>query len=108
MTTRVVNVRDYKPYSKYWTAPPTNPYVYIGRFVREKIPISSKWGNPFAIGRNGTREEVINKYRVYILNKPELLRQIPLELKGKTLGCWCKPLTCHGDVLAEIADADNN
>jgi hypothetical protein len=107
MTTRVGNVRDYKPYSKYWTSPPTNPYVYIGRFVRYQIPISSKWGNPFAIVRNRTREEVITKYREYVLNKPELLRQIPLELKGKTLGCWYKPLACHGDVLAEIADSDN-
>ena len=34
----------------------------------------------------------------------ELIKQIPLELKGKTLGCWCKPYPCHGDVLAELAD----
>ena len=67
----------------------------------------SKWANPFAIGRNGAREEVIAKYKEYILNKPELLRQIPLELKGKTLGCWCKPKVCHGDVLAYIADSIN-
>jgi hypothetical protein len=45
--------------------------------------------------------------REYVLNKPELLKLIPIELKDKILGCWCKPLACHGDVLAEIADADN-
>ena len=107
MTTCVVCVKDYKPYNLYWTKPSlNNPYVYIGRWNRD-IQISSKWANPFAIGRNGTREEVITKYREYILSKPELLKLIPIELKDKILGCWCKPLACHGDVLAEIADADN-
>jgi len=67
--------------------------VFIGR--------PSKWGNPFVIGRDGTREEVIEKYRAYILKKPELLACL-VELKGKTLGCFCKPLPCHGDVLVEL------
>ena len=60
--------------------------VYIGR--------PSKWGNPFVIGKDGTREEVIEKYREYILNKPELLKDLA-ELKGKILGCWCSPFNCH-------------
>jgi hypothetical protein len=38
------------------------------------------------------------------MNKPELLKLIPIELKDKTLGRWCKPEACHGDILAEIAD----
>jgi hypothetical protein len=67
--------------------------IYIGR--------GSKWGNPFKIGKDGTREEVIDKYREYILNKPELLAALP-ELKGKVLGCWCAPKACHGDVLIEL------
>ena len=67
--------------------------VYIGR--------PSKWGNPFVIGRHGNREEVIAKYRKYILNKPELLAEV-FELEGLTLGCYCAPLACHGDVLEEI------
>ena len=69
--------------------------VYVGR--------PSKWGNPFAIGRDGTRDQVIAKYRNYILNSPQLLAQLG-ELKGKTLGCWCSPKACHGDVLAELAN----
>lgn len=72
---------------------PTDNDVYIGR--------GSKWGNPFKIGEHGTREEVIEKYREYISNKPELLKCLP-ELKGKTLVCFCKPRACHGDVLAEL------
>jgi len=28
------------------------------------------------------------------------------ELRGKILGCHCKPKACHGDILAEIADSE--
>lgn len=71
--------------------------VYIGR------GFDSKWGNPFEIGKDGTRAEVIDKYREWILAQPELLSRLD-ELKGKTLGCWCSPLPCHGDVLIELID----
>lgn len=66
--------------------------VYIGR--------PSKWGNPFQIGKDGNREEVIEKYKQYLLSRPDLISSLH-ELKGKTLGCWCKPKPCHGDVLVE-------
>lgn len=70
------------------------PYdIYIGR--------PSKWGNPFIIGKDGTREEVIQKYKEWVLSKPDLLSSLS-ELKGKVLGCWCSPLACHGDVLIEL------
>lgn len=67
--------------------------VYIGR--------PSKWGNPFVIGKDGTRKEVIEKYRQYILSKPELINSLH-ELEGKRLGCYCKPKSCHGDILVEL------
>jgi Domain of unknown function (DUF4326) len=70
--------------------------VYIGR--------PSKWGNPFKIGKDGSREEVIQKYRQWVRTNPMLMTQLATELKGKVLGCWCKPDACHGDVLAELAD----
>ena len=69
--------------------------VYIGR--------PSKWGNPFAIGKDGDRAEVITKYTQWISGQPELLDSID-ELIGKTLGCWCAPQACHGDVLAFLAN----
>jgi hypothetical protein len=73
-----------------------SPYdIYIGR--------PSLWQNPFKIGIDGTREEVIEKYREYILNKPELMERLN-ELKGKRLGCWCRPQKCHGDILIELLD----
>ena len=68
--------------------------IYIGR--------PSRWGNPFRIGRDGTRSQVIAKFRAYAARNfaPADLAQ----LKGKRLGCFCAPLPCHGDVLAELAD----
>jgi hypothetical protein len=27
------------------------------------------------------------------------------ELKDKRLGCYCKPLACHGDVYVELLNA---
>ena len=72
--------------------------VYIGR--------PSKWGNPFEIGRDGTRSEVIAKYREYILNQPELLNSLDT-LAGKRLVCWCKPKPCHGDVLVQLINGQS-
>jgi hypothetical protein len=69
--------------------------VYIGR--------PSKWGNPFEIGKDGTREEVILKYKEWYAQNTELQKDIG-ELHGKILGCWCKPKACHGDFLCEIAN----
>lgn len=72
------------------------PYdIYIGR--------PSKWGNPFVIGKDGTREEVIDKYKEWLLKQDDLMKDIK-SLKGKILGCWCAPQSCHGDVLAELAN----
>jgi hypothetical protein len=63
----------------------------------------SKWGNPFPINAVNDRAAVIAQYRAYLLASPELMSALP-ELRGKVLGCWCRPLACHGDVLAELAD----
>lgn len=69
--------------------------LFIGR--------PSKWGNQFHIGRDGTREAVIAKFRHWLMRRPLLLREVR-SLRGKVLGCHCPPQPCHGDVLAELAD----
>lgn len=70
--------------------------VYIGR--------GSKWGNPFIIGKDGDREEVIEKYAEWIKTQPHLLNSLH-ELRGKRLGCFCRPWHhCHGDVLVELIE----
>lgn len=73
--------------------------VYIGR--------PSRWGNPFEIGRDGTRADVIEKYRQMLLtDRLDLASRARRELRGKVLGCWCAPEACHGDVLLEIAASE--
>jgi hypothetical protein len=76
-------------------------YIYIGR--------GSPFGNPFVIGKDGTREEVIEKYRSYFKGKLEdpTFRTMVLRLRGKRLGCFCKPKDCHGDIIKEWLDEDN-
>lgn len=83
------------------------PYdYYIGR--------PSKFGNPFshqpgtlAIYKVDSREEAIECYRNYIMNTPSLLKTVKKELRGKILGCWCRPeFPCHGDILLEIANSE--
>lgn len=73
--------------------------IYVGR--------PSKWGNPFKIGKDGTREEVIQKYRSRIFNILQSADSHYLdELKGKDLVCWCSPLPCHADILLELANQE--
>ncbi len=72
--------------------------VYVGR--------PSPYGNPWAIGVDGGRLKVIRLFREWVYQQPDLLTMIRRELKGKVLGCHCRPEVCHGDVLALIANAD--
>lgn len=71
--------------------------VYIGR--------PSPWGNPFAIGKDGTRAEVIDKYRRWLKGQPKLIDAARRELAGKYLVCFCWPAPCHGDVLLGLANS---
>lgn len=88
--TTVVNIRHHQKYD-----------VYIGRRGFSPSIHGSKWHNPFHIGKDGTRDEVITKYEQYVRSSPELMAALP-ELKDKVLGCWCKPKPCHGDVLVKL------
>ncbi len=70
--------------------------IYIGR--------PSLFGNPYRIGPDGSREDVIQKYREYFYHRLEtdpVFKRDVLNLRGKRLGCYCKPQACHGDVIAE-------
>ena len=76
--------------------------VYVGR--------GSKWGNPYSHKEGtlaehvvGSRSEAIQKFEEYLLSNQNLMSSIG-ELKGKTLGCWCKPKSCHGDILLRYAN----
>lgn len=67
---------------------------------------ATRWGNPFIVGRDGSRDEVVAAYRAWLwaeiragrISKAELAA-----LHGKRLGCWCAPKACHADVLTSAA-----
>lgn len=69
-----------------------------------RIDRQTVWGNPFVVGRDGDRADVIAKFREWATAQKWLMERVG-ELKGKRLACWCAPLPCHGDVLAELAEA---
>ena len=76
--------------------------VYVGR--------GSKWGNPYSHKEGtlaehvvGSRREAIEKFEEHLLSNQDLMSSLE-ELKGKTLGCWCKPKSCHGDILLRYAN----
>jgi uncharacterized protein DUF4326 len=81
--------------------------VYIGR---GRDPFGDKemgrWGNPFVIGRDGNREEVVAKHRRWLweqINTGAISLSDLAALDGKTLGCFCAPSACHGHTLEAAA-----
>lgn len=87
--------------------------IYIGRagvvFIdKQRFPKnSSNFANPFKIGKDGNREEVLYKYKTYIIERLKnniLLQHELITMKGKNLGCWCAPEPCHGNILLELID----
>lgn len=83
-----------KVYNKHHKNAPASA-VYIGR--------GSVYGNPFVIGTDGNRTQVIQKYISMLESNPERKARFAKELAGKDLVCFCKPAACHGDYLLLIA-----
>lgn len=86
--------------------------VYIGR--RKDTPYH--FGNPFRLGENESRGTAIEKFEKWLLGldyqdvEPDRRMWILVNLnslKGKVLGCWCKPYPCHGDVYVKMVEGDN-
>lgn len=67
---------------------------YIGR--------PSVLGNPFVIGRDGSRDEVIDKFEVFARNNAKVLAEIKKLQEHDVLRCYCAPLACHGDVIVKL------
>ena len=91
MKTKLVNYRTYKGNKS------------------EIVPIDRRsiFGNPFKMYRDGIRSEVIELYKHWFtakIKKDKKFRKAVYKLKGKTLGCWCIPLSCHGDIIIEYLE----
>jgi len=96
---KVVNVKIERP---------TN-LSYVGRY--NSYFGRSVLGNPFKIGQHGSREEVIEKYKIWLneqYKNNQLVKKAILELVQKVqngenviLGCWCAPQACHAHVIKQ-------
>lgn len=104
---KVAYIRPKYQNLKEWMQDPNN--AYIGRrgivFIdKERYPnTDSVWANPYRVKADG-RKLCLSQYETYIrkqLTAPDLLHELK-SLKGKTLGCWCKPEPCHGDILIKL------
>lgn len=84
-TTTIVNITHVKEYD-----------VYCGR--------PSEWGNPYVIGKDGSRNEVLVKYGIYLSKNMRIARRAKKLLIGKTIGCFCCPESCHLEILIGVAE----
>jgi len=82
-------------------------YVYCGRSKSHDNVL----GNPFRIGVDGDRDEVIRKFKVWVWNeyqkKGGLYHKLNMIVKmfedrNLILGCWCSPLRCHCEVIRDF------
>ena len=107
MSYGVLKVTDVHGYA------PNDPNIfYIARKVRKWH--RSALANPFRMGRDGDRKEVIEKYRHWLWQQIkckgpaywELRRIVEMYKRGKAvlLGCWCFPSPCHGDVVKRAVE----
>jgi len=112
---KVANIRPEWQDLRAWCEDPANVYIGRGRIVFVDVggakvrypPADSVFANPFKVGKDGTREQVVAKYRAWLkgeIQRGAITRGQLEALKGKRLGCWCHPQRCHGDVLAAVVN----
>lgn len=108
MPTTVVNLRaipDIRPDDVY-IGRASSFHVVLAKTEGNKIAgFSGCFGNPFH--GEGTREEHVAQFRAYAIGRVEhdtQYRERVASLHGRRLLCFCAPKSCHGDVLAELAD----
>ncbi len=91
-----------------WMAGSNN--IYVGRAGRVYIDKTvfpyrqSVWANPYNL-KTLTREESLARYEAHLrdmIAKDPSKKEELLALRGKNLGCWCKPESCHADVLVKL------
>lgn len=99
----VVNVRKSGPHQHLvpWLES-EGLMTYVGHSGPRHAWPGSDFASPFVKEAKSDREAMVRHYEQWLDERPELLRRLG-ELKGRGLGCWCAPKTCHADVLARRA-----
>ena len=108
--TIVINIKRKHPDLNEWRR--NGRYVYIGR--------PSVYGNPFShygylsnVIIVPTQAAAVEAYRQWVRGEKwqhveptrrKTLLKLLVNLRGKVLGCYCKPGPCHGDVLLELLE----
>lgn len=80
--------------------------VYIGRAGHGQ---DGYFGNPYPLTSESERGLVLERYKEYFLKRIDEdleFKKKVLSLKGKVLGCFCKPKACHGDIIKEWLDRE--
>lgn len=63
----------------------------------------SIWGNPFVLGRDGDRREVIAKHEAWLRRQHHILRRLG-DIRGLDGVCFCAPQACHLDLVVRLAN----
>ena len=96
MTTRVIQEKDRDDYSPNDLVSMVHP---------------SPWKNPFKLGRDGNREEILDQFESYFLARveedAEFREKTLKELKDKVLVCDCDSEECHALIIAEWVDSES-
>lgn len=95
-------------YQSTLTGEPKTELVNVSRYGKEGVRMIDRdtpFGNPFRLETDGgdyTREQSVERYETWFKKKirtDDAFRAQVEELRGETLGRWCKPKRCHGDVI---------
>jgi hypothetical protein len=82
---------------------------YVVHCKKDKYDVlidrTTKWGNPFK--KENAREENILEFKKWVVSQHDLMNDLH-SLKEKVLACWCAPKACHGDVLSQLVNGDEN
>jgi len=113
---RVAHIRPQHNDLREWMKGADNVYIARAGIVfvleddggkRRWPPVASKWANPYKVDKTRSLEEALEMYERHLdtLLLDERNREEFQLLRGKNLGCWCKPAKCHGDIIVSRLNA---
>lgn len=86
------------------------PAIVVNKYHSNRPGVSimrgTPWGNPYKIGIDGDRDEVLRKFCKRLLRNPLLIEKAVKVLSHQVLICCCKPQDCHGDIWARLVNGD--